>query len=154
MNNLEALVVDISKLGLVVVLLTVVLVVLHSAFRGHAGERQPGRPAAPGLLRAPLSAAASAGSPVGQKSSQAGAEQTAVAGEEVMLAMADGESLEEFKTRLKKSAAPKKSSISAEMLDTANNYDDKVALVRMLVSEDSGRVAAVLKNMIQRDLGG
>lgn len=67
--------------------------------------------------------------------------------------MAEGESLEEFKNRLKKSVPSKKSSISAEMLDTANNYDDKVALVRMLVSEDSGRVAAVLKNMIQRDLG-
>jgi len=37
------------------------------------------------------------------------------------------------------------------MLDTANTYDDKVALVRMLVSEDSGRVATVLKNMIKRD---
>ena len=66
----------------------------------------------------------------------------------------EGESLEEFKARLKKSAAPKKSSISAEMLDTANSYDDKVALVRMLVSEDSGRVAAVLKNMIKQDMIG
>ena len=73
--------------------------------------------------------------------------------EDGVLAMGEGESLQEFKSRLKKSAAPKKSSISAEMLDTANNYDDKVALVRMLVSEDSGRVAAVLKNMIQRNLG-
>jgi len=68
------------------------------------------------------------------------------------MSLIEGESLEDFKARLKKSAAPKKSSISAEMLDTANNYDDKVALVRMLVSEDSGRVAAVLKNMIKQDL--
>ena len=68
------------------------------------------------------------------------------------MSMVEGESLEEFKARLKKSAAPKKSSISAEMLDTANSYDDKVALVRMLVSEDSGRVAAVLKNMIKQDM--
>ena len=66
----------------------------------------------------------------------------------------EGESLEDFKARLKKSAAPKKSSISAEMLDTANSYDDKVALVRMLVTEDSGRVAAVLKNMIKQDMVG
>jgi flagellar M-ring protein FliF len=36
------------------------------------------------------------------------------------------------------------------MLDTANNYDDKVALVKMLVTEDSGRVAAVLKNMLRK----
>jgi flagellar M-ring protein FliF len=34
------------------------------------------------------------------------------------------------------------------MLDTANTYDDKVTLVRMLVSEDSGRVANVLKKMV------
>ena len=69
------------------------------------------------------------------------------------MSMVDGESVDDFKTRLKKSAAPKKSSISAEMLDTANSYDDKVALVRMLVAEDSGRVANVLKNMIKRDAG-
>ena len=69
------------------------------------------------------------------------------------MSMVEGESVEDFKTRLKKSAAPKKSSISAEMLDTANSYDDKVALVRMLVAEDSGRVANVLKNMIKRDAG-
>ena len=55
-----------------------------------------------------------------------------------------GETLEEIKAKLK----PKKSSISADMLDTANTYDDKVMLVRMLVSEDSGRVANVLKKMV------
>ena len=33
--------------------------------------------------------------------------------------------------------------------DTANTYDDKVALVRLLVAEDSGRVANVLKKMIR-----
>jgi flagellar M-ring protein FliF len=44
---------------------------------------------------------------------------------------------------------PKKSNISAEMLDTANTYDDKVALIRMVVAEDQGRVASVLKNMIK-----
>lgn len=72
------------------------------------------------------------------------------AGQEGMT-MVEGESLEDFKERLKKSASPKKSSISADMLDTANTYDDKVALIRMLVQEDSGRVANVLKNMIKRD---
>tara|TARA_B110000503_G_scaffold10070_1_gene13530 strand:+ start:1161 stop:2963 length:1803 start_codon:yes stop_codon:yes gene_type:complete len=55
-----------------------------------------------------------------------------------------GETLEQIKAKLK----PKKSSISADMLDTANTYDDKVTLVRMLVSEDSGRVANVLKKMV------
>ena len=67
------------------------------------------------------------------------------------MVMADGESMEQFRDRLKKSAAPKKSSISADMLDTANTYDDKVALIRMLVAEDSGRVANVLKSMIRSE---
>jgi flagellar M-ring protein FliF len=62
-----------------------------------------------------------------------------------MIELGDGESLEDIKAKLK----PKKSTISADMLDTANTYDDKVALVRLLVAEDSGRVANVLKKMIQ-----
>ena len=70
------------------------------------------------------------------------------------MSLAEGESLEDFKERMKKMAPKKKSSISADMLDTANTYDDKVALIRMLVSEDSGRVATVLKNMIKRDQAG
>jgi flagellar M-ring protein FliF len=37
------------------------------------------------------------------------------------------------------------------MLDTANTYDDKVALIRMIVNEDAGRVANVLKNMVRVD---
>jgi flagellar M-ring protein FliF len=62
-----------------------------------------------------------------------------------MIQIGEGESLEEIKAKLK----PKKSSISIDMLDTANTYDDKVALIRMLVAEDSGRVANVLKGMIK-----
>ena len=60
----------------------------------------------------------------------------------------DGESLEEIKARMS-SLKPKKPTISADMLNTANTYDDKVALIRMIVSDDSTRVAGVLKNMIQ-----
>jgi flagellar M-ring protein FliF len=62
-----------------------------------------------------------------------------------MIQIGEGETLEEIKAKLK----PKKSSISIDMLDTANTYDDKVALIRMLVAEDSGRVANVLKGMIR-----
>jgi flagellar M-ring protein FliF len=62
-----------------------------------------------------------------------------------MIQLGEGESLEQIKAKLK----PKKSSISMDMLDTANTYDDKVALIRMLVAEDSGRVANVLKGMIK-----
>ena len=62
--------------------------------------------------------------------------------------MGEGETLEEIKAKLK----PKKSNISAEMLDTANSYDDKVALVRMIVAEDAARVASVLKGMIRASM--
>ncbi len=62
-----------------------------------------------------------------------------------MIQIGEGDSLQEIKAKLK----PKKSSISMDMLDTANTYDDKVALIRMLVAEDSGRVANVLKGMIK-----
>jgi flagellar M-ring protein FliF len=55
------------------------------------------------------------------------------------------ESMEELKAKM----MPKKSNISAEMLDTANTYDDKVALVRIIVADDAARVASVLKNMIK-----
>jgi flagellar M-ring protein FliF len=61
----------------------------------------------------------------------------------------EGESLEDLRARLK---PRKKSGISAEMLDTANSYDDKVTVVRMLVSQDAKRVALVLKNLITRDI--
>ena len=60
----------------------------------------------------------------------------------------EGESLEEIKAKLK----PKKQSISAEMLDTANTYDDKVAVIRMMVSDEAGRVANVFKAMMKKDI--
>ena len=67
--------------------------------------------------------------------------------------MREGESMEEFKSRLKARLKPKKKAgISAEMLDTANSYDDKVTVVRMMVEQDAKRVALVLKNLITRDL--
>ena len=59
----------------------------------------------------------------------------------------EGESLEDIKAKLK----PKKASISPEMLDTANSYDDKVAIIRMIVGEESGRVANVFKSMMAND---
>jgi flagellar M-ring protein FliF len=63
--------------------------------------------------------------------------------------MQEGETLEDIKAKLK----PKKSSISLDLLNTANSYDDKVALIRFLVSEDSGRVANVFKTLM-RPAGG
>ena len=67
--------------------------------------------------------------------------------EEEEIEIQEGETLEEIKARMS-SLKPKKPTISADMLDTANTYDDKVALIRMLVAEDSARVANVLKGMI------
>ncbi len=62
--------------------------------------------------------------------------------------VAEGESLEDIKAKLK----PKKAAISAEMLDTANTYDDKVAVIRMIVSDEAGRVSNVFKSMMSRDM--
>ncbi len=64
-----------------------------------------------------------------------------------MIKLGEGENIEEIKARLK----PKKSSIPLDMLDTANTYDDKVTVLRMLVAEDAARVAQLLKRMIQAD---
>jgi flagellar M-ring protein FliF len=61
----------------------------------------------------------------------------------------EGETLEEVKARMA-SMKPKKQSISADLLKTANSYDDKVALIRMIMAEDSTRVAGVLKNLIEK----
>ena len=61
--------------------------------------------------------------------------------------VSEGESLEDIKAKLK----PKKQSISADMLDTANSYDDKVAVIRLIVGEESGRVSNVFRAMMQSD---
>jgi len=62
-----------------------------------------------------------------------------------LLETGDNSSLQDIRAKLK----PKKSTVSADMLDTANTYDDKVALVRLLVADDAGRVANVLKKMVR-----
>ena len=61
----------------------------------------------------------------------------------------EGESLDEIKAKLK---PKKRGGISADLLDTANTYDDKVALVRMIVTDEAGRVANVFKQMMRDDL--
>jgi len=62
-----------------------------------------------------------------------------------MIRLGEGETLEEIKAKL----APKKSSIPLDMLDTANSYDDKVAVLRMLAADDPGRVANSIKRLIE-----
>ena len=59
----------------------------------------------------------------------------------------EGESLEDIKAKLK----PKKTAISAEMLDTANTYDDKVAVIRMIVGDEAGKVSNVFRQLMKKD---
>lgn len=67
---------------------------------------------------------------------------------EAEMELQEGETLEELKARMS-SLKPKKQTIPADLLNTANSYDDKVALIRMIVSDNSTRVASVLRHMIQ-----
>ena len=83
--------------------------------------------------------------PVSMSGGAVGKDGELTAAELNMLSSGDGGSIKDIRAKLK----PKKSGLSAEMLDTANTYDDKVALVRLLVAEDAGRVANVLKKMIK-----
>lgn len=62
-----------------------------------------------------------------------------------MIKLGEGETLEEIKAKL----VPKKSSIPLDMLNTANSYDDKVAVLRMLAADDPGRVANSIKRLIE-----
>ena len=60
----------------------------------------------------------------------------------------EGETLEDIKAKLK----PKKQTISAEMLDTANTYDDKVAVIRMIVGDEAGKVSNVFRQLMKKDV--
>jgi hypothetical protein len=53
---------------------------------------------------------------------------------------------ERMKQEQKKAAKP---TIPAELLDNANSYEDKLVLVRMIVSQEHDRVAATIKRMVQ-----
>ena len=72
--------------------------------------------------------------------------QAETGGEDVELE--EGESMDDLKARMGK-LKPKKPSIPSDLLNNANSYDDKVALIRMIVADNSGRVASVMRNMIQ-----
>ena len=87
-----------------------------------------------------------------EEAARLAAEQHAAAqegGSDEDIEIEEGETLEEVKARMA-SMKPKKQSISADLLKTANSYDDKVALIRMIMAEDSTRVAGVLKNLIEK----
>ena len=56
----------------------------------------------------------------------------------------DAGALQDIKTKL----MPKRSSIPEDMLDTANTYDEKIALMKMISADDPGRVANLVKRML------
>ena len=80
------------------------------------------------------------------------AERLAAASEEpegpTEVELAEGETLEDLKARMG-NLKPKKQAIPADLLNNANSYDDKVALIRMIVADNSGRVAGVMRGMIE-----
>ena len=65
--------------------------------------------------------------------------------EEEVVEIEEGESIEEVRNRLK----PKKPKVPMELLTSANTYDDKVALIRFLVTEDSGRVMKAFQALVK-----
>ena len=62
----------------------------------------------------------------------------------------EGETLAEIKERIRKEQQKaKKPTIPPELLNSANSYEDKVGVVRMVVQADQSRVANVIRGMIQ-----
>ncbi len=62
----------------------------------------------------------------------------------------EGESLAEIKDRIRKEQQKaKKPTNPPELLNSANSYEDKVGVVRMVVQADQSRVASVIRGMIQ-----
>ena len=62
----------------------------------------------------------------------------------------EGETLAEIKERIRKEQQKaKKPTIPPELLNSANSYEDKVGVVRMVVQADQNRVANVIRGMIQ-----
>jgi hypothetical protein len=66
------------------------------------------------------------------------------------IVMQEGETLADVKARMKlEQSKAKKPTIPPELLNTANSYEDKVGVVRMVVQNDQSRVASVIRSMIQ-----
>jgi hypothetical protein len=62
----------------------------------------------------------------------------------------EGESLADIKERIRKEQQKaKKPTIPPELLNSANSYEDKVGVVRMVVESDQARVASVIRGMIK-----
>jgi len=85
--------------------------------------------------------------PVVAEASEEGSEEPLADGE---IEIREGESLAEIKERIRKEQQKaKKPTIPPELLNSANSYEDKVGVVRMVVQSDQSRVASVIRGMIQ-----
>ena len=62
--------------------------------------------------------------------------------------VSEGESLDEISNKLQ----PKSMQLAATALENAGTYDEKVAIVRQIVSEESNRVASVFQAMMQDEM--
>ena len=74
---------------------------------------------------------------------------TAVAVADVSPDDDEGETLEQMRERVKLENKQKKPTIPPELLQNANNYEDQLMVVRMIVDQEQSRVASVIRNMIQ-----
>jgi len=86
--------------------------------------------------------------PVAEAHAEPAEEEEALAEGEIEIR--EGESLAEIKDRIRKEQQKaKKPTIPPELLNSANSYEDKVGVVRMVVQADQSRVASVIRGMIQ-----
>ena len=119
----------VGKILLALLALVFILLVLRPAIKNLVGTK------AVGELAASTAVVASSGRGKGLSTLQKTEEP-------------EEEGIELIKAKLQNSA---KSAVSPEMLDMANSYDDKAALMRMLVKEDSKRVAGVILNWVKAE---
>ncbi|MEN9618275.1 MAG: Flagellar M-ring protein [Pseudomonadota bacterium] len=110
-------------------------------------------PATPDVVETPAEEVVADASPVeGEVTTDEGAE--AGDDEEALgegeIEIREGETLAEIKERIRKEQQKaKKPTIPPELLNSANSYEDKVGVVRMVVQADQNRVANVIRGMIQ-----
>jgi flagellar M-ring protein FliF len=95
------------------------------------------------------------GTYVANMEAEAAAAQAAVSGGDMTMAALEDVSMGGRKTEQDvslydaKRALENKSTISPEFMENARSYDDKVALIRLLVAKEPERVANVFKKMIR-----
>ena len=119
----------VGKILLSLLALVFILLVLRPAIKNLVGNKALGEPGVSNAVVA--SSGPGEGSNTLQKTQQN-----------------EEKSIESSNTKLQNSA---QFSVSPEMLDLANSYDDKAALMRTLVKEDSKRVAGVILNWVKSE---